>query len=447
MRGAGRLREVVGVRRWRRTHYTDQLGPELDGQEVVLMGWVKDVRDLGKICFVVLRDARGTVQITAPRAVVGEELYRVISELGRQYCVAVRGVVRAHPEAPDGFEVLPREVEVFSKARYPLPIDPTGRTPAELDVRLDARVLDLVKEDVRAIFTIQHEVLRAVREFLSREGFVEVFTPKIIATATEGGAALFPVDYFGKRAFLAQSPQLYKEELTLSFERVFEIAPYFRAEESHTRRHLSEFVMIDVEAAFANAEEVMGILERMIQHVLKAVKQNCRKELALLGREDLEVPEVPFERLTYDEALGLVRAEGFDVPWGEDLPTPALRALGAKKPGFYFITDWPTASKPFYIKPREDRPEVCEAFDLMYSWIELASGGTRVSDKEMLIKRLKEQGLNPRSFEYHLRTFDYGMPPHAGWAVGLARLLMVITGKQNIREVVLFPRDKFRLVP
>jgi len=438
---------VGGVGRWRRTHYTDQLGPELDGREVVLLGWVRDVRDKGRICFVVLRDARGTAQITAKRGEVGEELYRRLAGLRRQFCVAVRGVVKAHPEAPGGFEIRPLKVEVLSRANHPLPIDPTGRTPAELDVRLNARVLDLVKEDVRAIFIVQHEVLRAVREFLAREGFVEVFTPKIIATATEGGAALFPVDYFGKQAFLAQSPQLYKEELTLSFERVFEIAPYFRAEESHTRRHLSEFVMIDVEAAFADAEEVMSILERMIQHVLRAVKQRCRKELALLDRENLEVPRVPFERLTYDEALELVRAEGFDLPWGEDFPTPALRALGAKKPGFYFITDWPTASKPFYIKPREDRPEVCEAFDLMYGWVELASGGTRVSDKETLIKRLREQGLDPRSFEYHLRAFDYGMPPHAGWAVGLARLLMVITGKQNIREVVLFPRDKFRLVP
>ena len=405
------------------------------------------MRDKGRICFVVLRDARGTAQITAKRGEVGEELYRRLAGLRRQFCVAVRGVVKAHPEAPGGFEIRPLEVEVLSRANHPLPIDPTGRTPAELDVRLNARVLDLVKEDVRAIFIVQHEVLRAVREFLAREGFVEVFTPKIIATATEGGAALFPVDYFGKRAFLAQSPQLYKEELTLSFERVFEIAPYFRAEESHTRRHLSEFISIDIEAAFADAEDVMDILERLIQHVIKAVKQNCRRELALLGREDLEVPRVPFERLTYDEALELVRAEGFDVPWGEDLPTPALRALGAKKPGFYFITDWPTASKPFYIKPREDRPEVCEAFDLMYGWIELASGGTRVSDKELLVKRLREQGLDPRSFEHHLRAYDYGMPPHAGWAVGLARLMMVITGKQNIREVVLFPRDKFRLVP
>ncbi len=433
--------------RWRRTHYTDQLGPELDGQEVVLLGWVRDVRDLGRICFVVLRDARGTVQITAPKRLVGDELYEVISGLGRQYCVAVRGVVRAHQEAPGGFEVVPREVEVLARASYPLPIDPTGRTPAELDVRLNARVLDLVRDDVRAIFLIQHEVLRAIRSFLTEEGFVEVTTPKIIATATEGGAALFPVSYFGRKAYLAQSPQLYKEELTLSFERVFEIAPYFRAEESHTRRHLSEFVMVDVEAAFADAEDVMDVLERMIRHVMETVKERCARELAILGRGDLEVPDIPFERITYDEALELLRREGVEVPWGEDLPTPAMRALGALKPGFYFITDWPTSSKPFYIKPREDRPEVCEAFDLMHGWIEVASGGTRIHDKELLVRRLREQGLDPASFEHHLKTFDYGMPPHAGWAVGLARLLMVITGKQNIREVVMFPRDRFRLIP
>jgi len=405
------------------------------------------VRDLGRICFVVLRDVRGTVQITAPKKLVGEELYERVASLGRQYCVAVRGVVRAHPEAPGGFEVIPREVEVLAKASYPLPIDPTGRTPAELDVRLNSRVLDLVRDEVRAIFIIQHEVLRALRDFLSREGFVEVTTPKIIATATEGGAALFPVDYFGRRAYLAQSPQLYKEELTLAFERVFEIATYFRAEESHTRRHLSEFVMVDVEAAFADAEDVMDLLERAMRHVIASVVERCPKELALLGREDLEVPEVPFQRMTYDEALELLAKKGIEVPWGEDIPTPGLRALGAEMEGFYFITDWPTASKPFYIKPREDRPEVCEAFDLMHGWIELASGGTRINDKELLIKRLREQGLNPASFEHHLKVFDYGLPPHAGWGLGLARLLMVITGKQNRREVVLFPRDKFRLVP
>jgi aspartyl-tRNA synthetase len=176
------------------------------------------------------------------------------------------------------------------------------------------------------------------------------------------------------------------------------------------------------------------------------VKGKCRKELSTL-KHRVKVPEVPFKRLTYDEVLRNVKREGIEIPWGEDIPTTALRTLGKIYPYFYFITDWPTHSKAFYIKPRDDNPKLCEGFDLMWSWIELVSGGTRIATKELLVKRLKEKGLNPESFKSHLQAFDYGMPPHAGWAIGLGRLTMMLTGKRNIREVTLYPRDKFRLTP
>ncbi len=275
---------------------------------------------------------------------------------------------------------------------------------------------------------------------------MEVHTPRIIASATEGGAELFSVDYFGEKAYLAQSPQLYKEQLVMSLEKVFEVGPFFRAEESHTRRHLSEFVSVDIEQAFANAEDVMQLLEQVIHYAFENVLEKCAKELAIL-KHKLVVPEVPFKRVAYDELLGDLKKEGVVVPWGEDIPTEAFRTLGKTRPYFYFITDWPTQSKAFYIKPQQGNPELCEGFDLMWRWIELVSGGTRVAEKDLLIERLKEKGLKPESFKYHLQAFDYGMPPHAGWAIGLERLTMVLTGKKNIREATLYPRDRTRLTP
>ncbi len=431
---------------WRRTHFTSEIKPELDGSTVTVFGWVKEIRDLGGIKFIILQDREGTVQITVPKKKVSEGVLEKIDMLQTQYAIGVKGIVKKTEITPRKVEIIPEEIKILGLAKHPLPLDVTGKTPAELDVRLNARVLDLCKEENRAIFKITHETLTAVRDFLSNKGFIEVSTPRIIASATEGGAALFPVEYFEKQAFLAQSPQLYKEQLTICFERVFEIGHFFRAEESHTRRHLSEFISIDIEMAFATAEDVMQVLEQLIHHVCKTIKEKCRKELETL-KYDFEVPQLPFKRFTYDEILEELKELGFKIPWGEDIPTPAFRKLGELHPYFYFITDWPSESKPFYIQPRKDNPKISEAFDLMWTWIELASGGTRVHSKELLIKRLKEQGLNPESFKYHLKTFDYGMPPHAGWAVGFERLVMMLTGKQNIREVVLFPRDRFRLIP
>lgn len=432
---------------WRRTHFSADIKPETAGQgEVIVFGWVKEIRDLGGIKFIILQDREGSVQVTVPKGEVAKDVLEKVDSLQVQYNIGVKGTVRKTDLTPRGVEIIPREIRVLGVARHPLPMDMTGKTPAQLEVRLNARVLDLCRQESRAIFKIQHVVLGGIRRFLSERGFIEVHTPRIIASATEGGAALFPVNYFKREAYLAQSPQLYKEQLVISFEKVFEIGHFFRAEESHTRRHLSEFISIDIEQGFATAEDVVQTLEQLIREVCMTVKEECREELKVLGHK-VEVPDLPFERFTYDEILEQLRREGLQVPWGEDIPTPMLRTLGDMHPTFYFITDWPSDSKPFYIKPREDNPKLSESFDLMWRWVELASGGTRVHSKELLVHRLRKQGLNPESFKHHLQAFDYGMPPHAGWAIGLERLLMVLTGKQNIREVALFPRDRFRLVP
>ena len=431
---------------WSRSHYSENVTAELDGEEVTLFGWVQEIRDLGGIRFIILQDREGTIQVTILKKKVEPEVLAKSNALQKRFSIGVRGIVKKTSMTPRGIEVLPNQIKIFGTAVAELPLDITGKTPANIEARLDARALDLCQEHNMAAFKVQHVALEAIRSFLFEKGFLEVHTPRIIASATEGGAALFAVDYFGEKAFLAQSPQLYKEQLVMSLEKVFEVGPFFRAEESHTRRHLSEFVSVDIEEAFADAEDVMALLEQVIHQVCKTVKEKCRKELSVL-KFKVEAPELPLKRLTYDKILDELKKHGFEVPWGEDIPTEAFRTLGKLHTSYYFITDWPTHAKAFYIKPREDNPELCEGFDLMWRWIELVSGGTRIADKRRLVGRLQEQGLNPEAFKHHLQAFDYGMPPHAGWAIGLERLTMALTGKKNIREVTFYPRDRMRLTP
>jgi nondiscriminating aspartyl-tRNA synthetase len=431
---------------WVRTHFSANITPEMDGAEITLFGWVQEVRDLGGIRFIILQDREGTIQVTIIKKRVAPELLSKSDTLQKRFTIGVKGKVKKTTMTPRGIEIIPKELRIFNVAAEQLPIDITGKTPANIEVRLDARALDLCQAQNAAAFKVQHTALVAIRDYLFEKGFLEVHTPRIIASATEGGAELFAVDYFGQKAYLAQSPQLYKEQLTMSLEKVFEVGPFFRAELSHTRRHLSEFVSVDVEQAFANAEDVMKLLEQVIQFTCKAIQQKCSKELSAL-KYRATVPELPFKRFTYDEVLSDLKELGVNIPWGEDISTEAFRALGKERGYYYFITDWPTHAKAFYIKPKDVKPELSEGFDLMWRWIELVSGGTRIAEKPLLMERMKEKGLNPESFKYHLQAFDYGMPPHAGWAIGLERLTMVLTGKKNIREATLYPRDRARLTP
>jgi nondiscriminating aspartyl-tRNA synthetase len=426
------------------SHSCDEITPALEGREVVLAGFVKSVRDLGGIRFFLLYDIRGEVQVTAPKSLTPPEVFAQLSSLTPESAVLVKGTVKAAEQAPRGVEILPKMVEVLSRAAVPLPLDPTGRIKSTLETRLNARILDLRHVQRRTIFRARHIVLDSIRQFLSSRGFLEVHTPKIVATATESGSALFPVAYFEREAFLSQSPQLYKEILTGCFQEVFEIGPIFRAEEFNTPKHLNEVTSVDIEMAFADYEDVMKVLEELIENVVRSLKEKMGRELPLL--EQLS-QRPPFERLTYREALEILEKKGCKIPWGSDLPTPAERILGEGR-GFYFITHWPAECKPFYAMPCQHDPSCTETFDLMWKDLELASGGTRIHQPEMLEERLKAKGLNPESFEPHLRNFRWGLiPPHAGWGLGLERLLMVLTGQENIRECVLFPRDRHRLVP
>jgi aspartyl-tRNA synthetase len=431
---------------WTRTHNINKVSSDLDAQEVTLFGWVHEIRDLGGIRFIILQDSTGTIQITIPKKRIDPEVLQKSDLLQKRFSIAVKGIAKKTNMTTRGIEIIPTQIKLLNNAIEQLPLDITGKTPASIEARLDARALDLTTETTIAVFKIRHTALQAIRSFLFEKGYLEVNTPRIIASATEGGAELFSVKYFDQTAYLAQSPQLYKEQLTMSLEKVFEVGPFFRAEESHTRRHLSEFTSVDIEQAFATAEDVMALLEQVIHHVFATVKEKCANELHVL-KYKFEVPELPFKRLTYTEVLDSLKEHGVEIPWGEDIPTEAFRELGKLYPFFYFVTDWPSKAKTFYIKPRKDKPEICEGFDLMWRYIELVSGGTRIEHKDHLISRMQEKGLSPESFKYHLQAFDWGMPPHAGWAIGLERLTMILSGRKNIRETTLYPRDRVRLTP
>jgi aspartyl-tRNA synthetase len=427
--------------------YTSEITGDDDGRTVTLKGWVHEVRDLGGLVFVILRDREGFAQITLPRKFVPKKVFKLAKKLRRESVIRVDGTVKKEEKAPGGFEIIPENIEVLNEADAPLPLEVTEKVPAELDTRLDKRFMDLRRPKVQAIFRIRHQVMQSVRDYLSEEGFIEVNTPKIVSTATEGGTELFPISYFEREAFLNQSPQLYKQALMAGgFERVFEIGPIFRAEEHNTVRHLNEAISIDIEMSFTDHEGVMRVLENMIARVYEDVAENCEKYLGWLDLK-LEIPEVPFERITYDEAIEIASKKGEEIPWGEDLTTPALKVVGEEVGGLYYIVDWPTESKPFYAMPYEEKPEISKSFDLMHGWLELASGAQRIHKYDMLVESIKAKGLNPESFGFYLETFRYGMPPHAGWGLGAERLLMAMLDLKNIREAVLFPRDRQRLVP
>ncbi|MBM4248493.1 MAG: aspartate--tRNA(Asn) ligase [Euryarchaeota archaeon] len=426
--------------------YSGRLDERLAGKDVVVAGWVQEIRNLGGIAFIQLRDREGTVQLTALKR-ENRELFKALTTLNRESVVAVRGLVQPNKEAPGGLEVLPGELDVLSPAAAPLPMGVVDKVGVELDTRLNARFIDLRRPGSAAVFRIRSSALRGIRSQFEQEGFVEVHTPKIVATATEGGTALFPVQYFEHRAFLNQSPQLFKQMLMATgFDRVYEIGPAFRAELHDTVRHLNEFTSIDIEMAFSDEEGAMGVLERCLQSAVKRVIEERPRELGALGLT-LEVPSLPFPRLTYTKCIELANSKGIDVEWGADLEMDATKAVAEETEGFYFITRWPTAIKPFYAHPFEDKPRESRSFDLMFGEKEITSGAQRVHEPDLLVQRLRDQGLDPGSFDFYLQAFRFGMPPHAGWGLGAERTVMILTGRDNVRDCVLFPRDRRRLSP
>jgi aspartyl-tRNA synthetase len=414
------------------------------GETVTIAGWVTRARDLRKIMFIVLRDKSGDIQITVKKD--GSNDFADL-DLGREDVLKVTGRVVETQVAQAGVEFIPDSIEVMNKAQQPLPFDLFGPVKAELDTRLNYRFMDFRRPRTNAIFRVQHTLLTSFRGFLSDRGYLEFQPPCVIASASEGGADLFRLPYFEKEAFLAQSPQLYKQMCAISFEKVYTVTPIWRAEKFNTPTHLNEVRQMDIEQAFADDETVMKVLEEVFAYMLTEVKEKCPEELKLLERE-IAVPELPLRRITYTEAVEMLQGAGEAMAWGDDFSKPQERKLtelvGDEA---FFMKDWPSVQKAFYAMPYEENPDVVHAFDLLYSGVEISSGTMRVHIPELLKQQIRKKGLNPDNFTHYIESFSYGAPPHAGWSIGLERLTMTVTGMRNIRECCMFPRDRDRLVP
>ena len=439
---------------WQHIAYSDQITPEMTGDVVTVGGWIQEIRNLGGISFIQLRDRGGVVQVTVLKK-KAPELFKEINALQRESVIIVRGTVKESKEARRGYEVLPDEFVVLNASESPLPLGVVDKVGADLDTRLNNRFIDLRKEEVQAIFRVRAATLDGIRRYLIGEGFVEVTTPKIVAAGAEGGATLFPIKYFDKSAYLAQSPQLYKQNLMASgLDRIFEIAPAYRAEASDTVRHIAEFTSLDVELAFIeSSEDVMAVAEGIVDSSLRHVSKAAERELGTLELE-LSAPDTPYPRITYAEAIDMLRSKDMAIEHGDDLGTEGEKLLGdimrdERGAELYFITQFPTSLKrgTFYAKRDDDDPELTGYFDLDYRGQEIVSGGQREHRYAVLTEQMSENGMDLGSFEFYLKAFRFGMPPHGGFGFGIERYVQKMLGLSNIREAVLYPRDRVRLIP
>ena len=421
-----------------------QINNSLENKSVIVSGWIEDIRLIGSLMFVILRDSSGVLQLVVKKNKIDTELWNNIQKIPRQSIIIANGILCTNTQNKN-LELQVTKIQLIGKAVHPLPLDPTGRVDSGLDIKLDYRPLELRKPETRAVFKIRHHTLNHIRQFFNENNFLEINTPKILSQGAEGGATLFQLKYFDKYGYLAQSPQLYKEQLMLAFERVYEISNYFRAEKSHTTRHLNEFLSVDFEWAFQDNNTTMDLCEKLIKFIINLLQKDCNNELDLLNSNLNEFPS-KFPRITYNECIDTLNQLGNKKKYGDDITEHDLVILNEKYDSFYFIIDWPSKIKPFYIS-RYDDSESSKSFDLQFGNIELASGGVRIHNRNELEANIKKSGLDIKNFQSHIQTFDWGMPPHAGLGLGFDRLMMVLTNRKNIRDVVLYPRDQDRLEP
>ncbi len=426
------------------------------GQRVRLQGWLHTVRRMGGVNFLILRDGWGTAQAVTEKETDLAPL--TSAELQSETVIALEGLVVASAQAPGGVELHEPQIEVLTPVTEPLPVVISKREiKAQLPVLLDHAVVTNRHPARRAIFRLSARTMAAFREYLTGQDFTEIQTPKFVASATESGANVFAVDYFGGPAYLAQSPQFYKQIMVGVFERVFEIGPVFRAEPHATARHLSEYVSMDSEFGFIeNHFTVMRMLRNALAHIFGRLEEQCGAELALVGATMPTIlEEIP--HLHFAEAKELVfqlhaQQQGLDERNEPDLSPQEERWLGEwaqREHGsdFLFVTGYPMSKRPFYTHADPTRPAYSNSFDLLFRGMELVTGGQRLHRYGDYLAALAERQLSTAPFESYLETFRYGMPPHGGFAIGLERLLMQLTGASNLRETTLFPRDMGRLVP
>jgi aspartyl-tRNA synthetase len=433
----------------------DLLQRGADGERYRICGWVDRIRDLGRLKFILLRDREGSIQVIAKYGENPAEVLETVSHLDREDVICVRGILKRNPQAPGGAEISAESIEILSKVVEPAPIEVGSSTESDLSTRLRWRWLDTRNPRIMGIFILESEVANAFREFFRSRGFVEIFTPKIVGGATEGGAEVFPVVYFDRNAYLAQSPQFYKQMGVIAgFEKVFEIGPVYRAEKHHTVRHLTEYHSVDYEVGFIDGlDDVMGVAEDAFKYVVGRILENSRTKEIIdsYNASDILIPK-KFPRITMREAYRVLDSMGKRIPYGEDLDSEAEKLLWtyARKEhssDFIFVTEYPWKVRPFYAMRKPGEPEWTLSFDLIFRGLEVATGGQREHRHNILVEQAREKGLNPDNFWFYLEFFKYGAPPHGGAGIGLERVVMQILKLQNIREARLLPRDPERLFP
>jgi aspartyl-tRNA synthetase len=428
-------------------NYIEEVFKKQAGEKVCLKGWVYDARDLKKVRFIVLRDITGRVQVTGIQNETPAETFESLNGISRESAVEVIGTIKDCKQAPGGKEIAPEKITILASAANPVPIDVSDYSKTELPIRLDWRFLDLHREKTQAIFKIQSTLMTAFREYMvQKQNALEAAFPSIIGASSEGGTDVFKVKYFEKDAFLSQSCQLYKQMLACSMEKVFTVFTVWRAEKHNTVRHLNECRQMDFEMAFADDKTVMAIMGECVQYIVQKIIDTNSKELKTLGVE-LKVPAIKY--MTFAEVSEIMKKENVHVG-KDDLSGESEEKLGELYPDtIVFVYDWPLSGKPFYIMPKDENPnaELANGFDAIYKGMEITSGGQRIHIPELLIKRLEAKGLNPDQFKDYIDSFRYGAPQHAGWGMGVERLTMLLLGIKNIREAVLFPRDRDRLTP
>jgi asparaginyl-tRNA synthetase len=427
--------------------YIEDIGEHV-GEEITIKGWLHNRRSSGKIHFLILRDGTGFVQAVMSKGAVGEERFQAADHLSQETSVIVTGTARADARAPGGYEVDVKNFEVVGESHdYPI-------TPKEhgVDYLLDRRHLWLRSERQQAILRIRHEIINAIRDFFNDRGFILADTPIFTPAACEGTTTLFPARYFEEQtAYLTQSGQLYNEANAMALGRVYCFGPTFRAEKSKTRRHLTEFWMVEPEMAFADLNDVMTLAEGLVVTVVERVLERRRRELAALERDviKLEAVKAPFPRISYDEAIQFLKDNGQAIEWGSDFGGPDESLLSSRYTRPVMVHRYPAAVKAFYMKPDPERADVALGVDVLApeGYGEIIGGGERLADLALLLERIKTHNLPQEAFEWYLDLRRYGSVPHGGFGMGVERVVAWICGLEHVRETIPYPRMLYRLYP
>jgi len=417
-----------------------------EGMEVEIRGWVYRWRESGKILFIVVRDSTDIVQTVVSKSDVPEEDFKNAKSANIESSVIVKGILRKDERAPNGYEILAKSFKLIGKSEnFPIYKDQSD------EYLLDIRHLWLRSREMNAILKIRSTIFYKLHEFFHNEGFYEVQAPMFVSNAVEGGSTLFEVPYFGRKAYLTQSSQFYLETFIFSLENVYTIAPSFRAEKSRTRRHLTEFWHCEAEAAWMSNEDIMKIEEKMISYVVQGILENNMKELKLLNRDIsmLEKVKPPFDRLKYEDVIKIGQDVGLDIDYGVDLGADEEHAITKKFEKPTFVINYPRKLKPFYHRPDPNNPDVVLNNDLLApeGYGEIIGGGERIWELDELIKRIKEENLNPEDYSWYIDLRKYGSVPHSGFGLGIDRFVWWVAGLEHIKYAVPYPRNIRRLTP